>query len=81
MLVIERTARTVRALPLLTQVGFAALFVGLVLDVLAHLGWASGMVAGHLLTLAGMVVALAGVLVLAVHGPRENHLAEKRRQE
>ena len=68
-----------RGLPRLTQVGIGSLMVGLVLDLFAHLGWASGLVAGHLVTLAGMVLATAGVLTLAVHRPREVPLAEKRR--
>ncbi len=79
MLVIERVARGLRGLPGLTQLGIAALLAGLVLDLFAHLGWSSGLAAGHLVTLAGMVLAVVGVLVLAVHRPPENRLAEKRR--
>jgi hypothetical protein len=79
MLVIERGLRVLRGLPRLTQLGIGALMVGLAIDLLAHMGWASGLVAGHLVTLAGMVLATIGVLTLAVHRPREVPLAEKRR--
>ena len=79
MLVIERGLNVLRGLPGLTRVGVVALLAGLAIDVVAHVGWTAGLVAGHLVTLAGMVVATAGVLALAVHRPREVPLAEKRR--
>jgi hypothetical protein len=79
MLVIERASRSLRGLPRLTQLGIAALLAGLVLDVFAHLGWSSGLAAGHLVTLAGMVLAVVGVLALAFQRRPVNQLAEKRR--
>jgi hypothetical protein len=68
VLVLERALATLRELPRLTQAGIAMLLFGLVIDLLAHLGWTSGMAVGHLVTLAGMVVALAGVLALGLSG-------------
>ena len=79
MLVIERATRSFRGLPRLTQLGIAALLAGLVLDLFAHLGWSSGLAAGHLVTLGGMVLAVVGVLALALPRRPENPLAEKRR--
>ena len=69
MLVLDRASRTVKTLPRLTQVGIAGLIAGLAIDVLAHVGWSSAMAAGHLVTLGGMVLALAGVLGLAFRRP------------
>jgi hypothetical protein len=79
MLVIERGVKVLRGLPRLTQLGIGALMVGLALDLLAHLGWASGLAAGHIVTLAGMLLAVAGVFTLAFHRAADVPLAEKRR--
>jgi len=79
MLVIDRASRSLQGLPRLTQLGIGALLAGLVLDLFAHLGWSAGLAAGHLVTLAGMVLAVVGVLSLAVQRRPENQLARKRR--
>ena len=68
-----------RGLPLLTQLGITALAAGLVIDLVAHLGWTAGMAVGHLVTLAGMLLALAGTLALAFQRPPEQELSEERR--
>ncbi|HEX8001942.1 MAG TPA: hypothetical protein VF519_04535 [Mycobacteriales bacterium] len=56
-------------MPLLLKAGFAILAAGAVVDVLSHASIAGGDTAalvGHLLSLSGMLVALAGVLTSAV---------------
>lgn len=80
MLVIERAIRNVAALPRVMRVGVAILLAGLAMDVLAHAGWSGALGAGHLVTLAGMVIAIAGLFFLALRRPRTDMLAEKRRQ-
>ena len=79
MLAIERASRSLKGLPRLTQLGIAALSAGLAIDLFAHLGWTAGLAAGHIVTLSGMVLAVAGVLALAFQRPPADHLAEKRR--
>ena len=65
MLALERASASLRSLPRLTQAGLATVAGGLVVDVLAHVGWSAALAAGHLVTLAGMVLAVAGVVALA----------------
>ena len=79
MLVIERASRGLKGLPLLTRLGIVALLAGLTIDLVAHLGWTAGLAAGHLVTLAGMVLALAGTLAVAFQHRPENRLSEERR--
>ncbi|MGH2685734.1 MAG: hypothetical protein ACRDJP_09745, partial [Actinomycetota bacterium] len=53
------------------QAGLAVLLVGFVIDVAAHLSRPEGplALAGHLVTLAGMLLAVSGVLGLALRRP------------
>lgn len=56
-------------MPRLLRVGFAVVAAGLVADVAYHAagaGGAAGELAGHVLSLAGMLVVLAGVFTTAV---------------
>jgi hypothetical protein len=72
---IRRPLRSARAiassLPLLTRVGLAVLLVGFAIDVAAHLSSPHGRAAaiGHLVTLGGMGLSLAGVMRLALRRP------------
>jgi hypothetical protein len=71
----ERLRRLFRSLPALTRMGIVVLGTGVVVDVGAHL-LGPGPAAmsrccgpaflGHLVTLAGMLLAVAGALTLAV---------------
>lgn len=70
-----RTQRLIRSLPAPTQVGIALVVIGLAIDAAYHLmdpeaGLATPCCgpgfAGHLTTLAGMVVALVGTVTFAV---------------
>lgn len=66
----------VRSVPLLTRLGVFVLFVGVAVDLAAHLAGAAGDPAGpalmgHAVTLGGMALSVAGAITLALrHRPR-----------
>ncbi|MDQ4004792.1 MAG: hypothetical protein M3135_00615 [Actinomycetota bacterium] len=64
-------ARVIRALPLITQVGLSLLLVGFGVDVVAHISSPTGSLAlaGHLVTLAGMALAVSGSVGVALRRP------------
>jgi hypothetical protein len=75
------------AFPALTRVGLIVLGLGVTLDLAAHLLGAGPSLAarccepafvGHLVTLAGMILAVAGVLVLVVRRSRPTRPREGR---
>lgn len=63
-------------MPRLLRIGFAIVAAGLVADVAYHVagaGGAWGELAGHLLSLTGMLVVMAGLLTTAVATARRPH--------
>jgi len=69
VLVLERAVGSLRALPRISQVGIVTLLLGFAIDLVAHVSWSDGQTAGHLVTLAGMGLALTGALGTAFRGP------------